>query len=76
MMAFVTSMNTGQTKTALLSERISGAGSAIFLHCTSGDADVTAGCIAVPEVYMREIMERVGPQCVLIIDDVENISLY
>ena len=62
--------------TSFNSERISGAGSAVFLHCTSDEADVTAGCIAVPEVYMREIMKRVEPQCVLIIDHVENILSY
>ena len=36
----------------------------------------TAGCIAVPEVYMREIMRRVEPKCVLIIDKEENILAY
>ena len=57
-------------------EQIPGKGSAVFLHCTSEDAEVTAGCIAVPEVYMKEIVKRVVPQCVLIIDDVEKILLY
>jgi len=57
-------------------ERIPGKGSAVFLHCTSENAEATAGCIAVPEVYMREIMKRVRPQCVLIIDEVEDILSY
>lgn len=57
-------------------EGIPGKGSAVFLHCTSENADATAGCIAVPEVYMREIMKRVEPECVLIIDEVENILKY
>lgn len=57
-------------------ERLPGKGSAVFLHCTSEEAEATAGCIAIPEVYMREIMKRVEPQCVLIIDKVENILRY
>lgn len=57
-------------------ECISGRGSAVFLHCASSDAKGTAGCIAVPEVYMREIIKRVEPQCVIIIDEVSNILKY
>lgn len=57
-------------------ERIPGKGSAVFLHCTSEEAEATAGCIAIPEVYMQEIMKRVEPQCVLIVDKVENILSY
>ena len=57
-------------------ERIPGAGSAVFLHCMSEDAEATAGCIAVPEAYMREILKRVKPECVLIVDDVDNILKY
>lgn len=57
-------------------ERIPGRGSAVFLHCTSLDSKVTAGCIAVPEVYMREIMKWVEPQCILIIDEQEKILSY
>ena len=57
-------------------EKIPGAGSAVFLHCVSDDADATAGCIAIPEVYMREIIMRVEQQCILIVDKAENISLY
>ena len=57
-------------------EKISGKGSAVFLHCTSEKSEATAGCIAVPEVYMREIIRRVEPGCVLVIDRVENILDY
>ena len=57
-------------------ERIPGKGSAVFLHCTSSESVETAGCIAVPEVYMREIMKWVEPQCVLIIDKQEKILFY
>ena len=62
--------------TSYNSERIPGRGSAVFLHCTSEEAEYTAGCIAVPEVYMREIMKWVEPQCVLIIDSEKNILSY
>lgn len=57
-------------------ERIPGKGSAVFLHCTSNDMRATAGCIAVPEKYMREIIKRVRSCCVLIIDDEKNILSY
>ena len=57
-------------------ERISGKGSAVFLHCMSEEAEATAGCVAIPEVYMREIMKWVETGCVLIIDEVENILSY
>lgn len=50
-----------------------GAGSAIFLHClpTSG-----AGCIAVPENSMKQILQNVQPGCILIIDNEEKINQY
>ena len=49
--------------TSYNAERISGKGSAVFLHCMSEDSEETAGCVAVPEVYMREIMKRVEAEC-------------
>lgn len=54
-------------------ECVPGAGSAIFMHCkpTSG-----AGCIAVSEDMMIEIMQKVQKGCVVIIDDKENILRY
>ena len=57
-------------------ERIPGNGSAVFLHCTSEQSEATAGCIAVPEVYMREIMKRLEPDCVLIVDSEERVLSY
>lgn len=57
-------------------ERIPGKGSAVFLHCTSQESEVTAGCIAVPEQYMKKIMKRVNSHCVLIIDTKDNILSY
>lgn len=55
-------------------ECISGVGSAIFLHCSS--AKPTAGCIAVPERNMIEILKNVQEKCVVIIDSEENLSNY
>lgn len=57
-------------------ERVPGRGSAVFLHCTSDEAEATAGCIAVPEVYMRELMRRVESDCVLVIDREESVLGY
>lgn len=34
-------------------------GSAIFLHCSSGRS--TAGCVAIPEKYMKKILKRLNP---------------
>lgn len=57
-------------------ECIPGAGSAVFLHCLSEECTPTAGCIAIPEVYMRRLIEVVEPQCVLIVDEAENVLEY
>lgn len=56
--------------------QIPGAGSAVFLHCSTTEMEYTAGCVAVPEFFMKRILEEVEPQCVLIIDDAGNIMLY
>ena len=37
-----------------------GKGSAIFLHCSEGKA--TAGCVAIPEKYMKKILKRLKPE--------------
>lgn len=52
---------------------VPGKGSAIFMHClpTSG-----AGCIAVPEEVMLEVMQKVQRDCIIIIDSVDNIKNY
>jgi len=62
--------------TSYNNECIPGVGSAVFLHCLSENAEVTAGCVAIPEAYMREILERIEPQCVMIIDEQKNILKY
>lgn len=57
-------------------ERIPGKGSAVFLHCTSEETEATAGCIAVPEVYMKKITNRIEPEGVLVIDYIDKILEY
>lgn len=50
-----------------------GAGSAIFMHCTPTGG---AGCIAVSEESMIAILQRINPDCVLIIDNETDIYSY
>ncbi|MBP5725917.1 MAG: hypothetical protein J6Y48_02465, partial [Clostridia bacterium] len=51
-----------------------GRGSAIFLHCLGPAKPYTGGCVAVPENIMRMIMQRVSPDCTVIIDTMENLN--
>lgn len=37
-----------------------GKGSAIFLHCSRGRA--TAGCVAIPEKYMKKLLKQLNPE--------------
>lgn len=55
---------------------VPGAGSAVFLHCTSERAKPTAGCVAIPEEYMAEILRTVEEDCVLIIDTADGVRNY
>lgn len=48
-------------------------GSAIFMHCTPTSG---AGCIAIPEDVMVEIMQNVEAGCVVVIDSVEGVKGY
>lgn len=57
-------------------EGVAGLGSAVFLHCTSEKTKYTAGCVAISEEDMLQIMKRVEEKCVLIIDTVGNINNY
>ena len=41
-------------------------GSCIFLHCT-GSAKSTAGCIAVDEAVMKQLIQWVKPGCKIVI---------
>ncbi len=51
-----------------------GRGSAIFLHCLGPLKPFTGGCVAVPENIMKLIMQRVNPDCVVVIDTFENLN--
>ena len=57
-------------------EGIPGKGSAVFLHCMSNESGDTAGCIAIPEIYMKNLLKEIEAQCVLIIDQKERILNY
>jgi L,D-peptidoglycan transpeptidase YkuD (ErfK/YbiS/YcfS/YnhG family) len=52
-----------------------GRGSAIFLHCFGPVKPYTGGCVAVPEYIMVQIMQRVDPDCVVVIDTVDNLNV-
>ncbi|MCR4892133.1 MAG: hypothetical protein K5989_08145, partial [Lachnospiraceae bacterium] len=51
-----------------------GRGSAIFLHCFGSYKPYTGGCVAVPENIMKLIMQKVDPDCVVVIDTVEDLT--
>ena len=51
-----------------------GRGSAIFLHCLGPVKPYTGGCVAVPENIMKLIMQHVDPDCVVVIDTLENMN--
>lgn len=51
-----------------------GAGSAVFLHCSNGNA--TAGCVSVPEDVMIRIMQNVRPGCNILIDSADGVKRY
>ena len=52
-----------------------GRGSAIFLHCLGLKKPYTGGCVAIPEYAMKQVMQRVEEDCVVIIDTVENLGV-
>ena len=51
-----------------------GRGSAIFLHCFGLKNPLTGGCVAVPEYIMKQIMQQVQPECVVVINTLENLG--
>ena len=55
-------------------EGIAGEGSAIFLHCFGDRKPRTGGCVAIPEEQMYFVMQHVDPDCVVIIDSMENLG--
>jgi L,D-peptidoglycan transpeptidase YkuD (ErfK/YbiS/YcfS/YnhG family) len=55
-------------------ECVPGAGSAIFLHCFGPNKPYTGGCVAIPENQMRVVMRSARPDCVVVIDTLENLG--
>ena len=51
-----------------------GKGSAIFLHCFGDRKPRTGGCVAIPEEQMYFVMRHVDPDCVVVIDSMENLG--
>lgn len=51
-----------------------GRGSAIFLHCFFPGRCYTSGCVSVAEDMMKLIMQRVRPDCAVVIDTKENLE--
>jgi L,D-peptidoglycan transpeptidase YkuD (ErfK/YbiS/YcfS/YnhG family) len=51
-----------------------GRGSAIFLHCFGPTKPYTGGCVALPENIMKTVMEKVDPNCVVVINTLENMG--
>lgn len=51
-----------------------GKGSAIFLHCIGDRKPYTGGCVSVPMDQMYFIMRHVSPDCVVVIDTLENLG--
>ena len=51
-----------------------GRGSAIFLHCFGPTKPYTGGCVALPENIMKIVMEKVEPDCVVVIDTLDNMG--
>ena len=52
-----------------------GRGSAIFLHCLGPEKPWTGGCVAIPENIMKLVMQQVQPDCVVVIDTMENLNV-
>ncbi len=51
-----------------------GRGSAIFLHCMGPLKPYTGGCVAIPENIMKQVMQRVREDCVVVIDTLEDLG--
>ena len=52
-----------------------GKGSAFFLHC-SNHIPYTGGCVAIGISYMKQIMQQIDGNTVMIIDLEKNIPQY
>jgi L,D-peptidoglycan transpeptidase YkuD (ErfK/YbiS/YcfS/YnhG family) len=51
-----------------------GLGSALFMHCFGPNKPFTGGCVAVPKDKMRFVMKHVQPDCLIVIDSLENLG--
>ena len=51
-----------------------GRGSALFLHCFGPSKPFTGGCVAIPVDKMITVLQNVEPDCVLVIDSLENLG--
>lgn len=49
-------------------------GSAIFLHCFGPAKAWTGGCVSIPTEKMKFVMQNVTPECVVVIDTLENLG--
>ena len=56
------------------SECVVGKGSALFLHCFGTHKTWTGGCVAIPTEKMKFVLQNVTPDCVLVIDSLENLG--
>ena len=55
-------------------EATPGRGSVIFLHCFGAVKPYTGGCVALPENMMKQVMQRVRPDCVVVIDTYKSLT--
>ncbi len=51
-----------------------GKGSALFMHCFGPKNPFTGGCIAVPKDKMLYVMKHIQPDCLIVIDSLENLG--
>ncbi len=51
-----------------------GRGSAIFLHCLGTWKPWTGGCVAIPEYIMKQVMQTVREDCVVVIGTAEDLG--
>ena len=51
-----------------------GLGSATFLRCFGESAPYTGGSVAIPEDKMLVVMKNVQPNCLVVIDSIENLG--
>ena len=52
-----------------------GRGSAIFLHCFGPMKPWTGGCVSIPENMMKMVMQKVYPDCAVVIGTVESLGV-